>query len=181
MGYPYTTAQRAKITAEAPRPLSEAEYEEIEILASHCPLATPAKKTNSINGHCRTLLKRLRGLSPEPGRYSLWSPEISRLMNALPFELVAQPEMSHALEQYLFNFARFYRRCGGHVGKAANSPAARFIAACAIPPAEAAGWRLEETTIRNMIIRRRWWAVDLVVGPPEIGSPTLGIKEPKPE
>jgi hypothetical protein len=166
-----------KIASKPERALTEAEFQELEGLATNCPVPVPPP-----------VVQRAAKLRDEPARllqtYLLPSKraEATRQLNEieLPRAKRANRSRPEELDEFLFSFVRFYVRLGGAPTKWSASYCAQFIEAAAGRTLKKAGWDIKPTTVTNLIRTRLGknsvgMAVDLVNPSPDIGAPTLGI------
>ncbi len=177
----YTEQERTAIADIAPN-LSDADWKELEVLASSCPVLVKKTKVASIKQKSAKLAHLLQTLSPASDR-SLWSPEISRVLISLhalenwvkatgPKRKKSNRARPDDLDEYLNRFVRFYASRIGYPGKAPTSPCVRFIISAAAPPL---GHKLTPGSVSDLIRTRvhTLIALDLTTGSPEFGMPAL--------
>jgi hypothetical protein len=179
--FPYTEQERTDIAEFAPK-LSDADWKELESLASTCPVLLPRARVARIKQTSAKLAHLLQTLSPASDR-SLWSPEISRVMVSLhalrnwmrvpdPTRKKSNRARPGDLDEYLYRFVRFYASRIGYPGKAPTSPCVRFVIRAAGPPL---GHTLPPGSVSDLIRARvhTLIALDVTTGSPEFGRATL--------
>jgi hypothetical protein len=177
----YTEQERADIAEFAPK-LSDADWKELEFLASTCPVLLPRARLTRIKQTSAKLVHLLETLSPRPDR-CLWSREISRVLVSLHalrnWERISGPTRKKSnrarpddLDEYLNRFVRFYASRISYPGKAPTSPCVRFVISSAGPPL---GDTLTPGSVSDLIRTRvhTLIALELTTGSPDFGRPTL--------
>jgi hypothetical protein len=176
----YTEQERTQIAELAPK-LSDADWKELESLASTCPVLIPRAMVARIKQTSAKLAHLLQTLSPASDRSQ--SPKISRVLVSLhalenwlkvsgPRRKKSNRARPDDLDEYLNRFVRFYASRIGYPGKAPTSPCVRFIIAAAGPPL---GGILTSGSVSDLIRTRvhTLKALGLEAGSPEFGRPTL--------
>jgi hypothetical protein len=177
----YTEQERTAVADIAPN-LSDADWKELEVLASRCPVLVKKTKVVSIKQQSAKLAHLLQTLSPASDR-SVWSPEISRVLVSLhalgnwlkvsgPTRKKSNRARPDDLDEYLNRFVRFYASRIGHPGKAPTSRCVRFIISAAGPPL---GGILTSGSVSDLIRTRvhTLKALGPEAGSPEFGRPNL--------
>jgi hypothetical protein len=179
----YTEQERGQIAEFVPE-LGDADWLELESLASTCPVLLPRATVARIKQASKKLALLLETLSPRADR-SIWSREISQVLVSLhglrnwvsvPGPTKTKKKSNRArpsdLDEYLYRFVRFYASRIGYPGKAPTSPCARFVIRAAGPPL---GCTLTPGSVSDLIRSRvhTLIAFDLTTGSPEFGTPTL--------
>jgi hypothetical protein len=180
-GFQYTEQERTAIAKIAPQ-LSDADWKELESLASICPVLLPRARVARIKQTSAKLADLLETLSPRPDR-SVWSCEISQVLVSLHglrnWMRVPSPTRKRSnrarpddLDEYLHRFVRFYASRIGYPGKAPTSPCVRFVISTAGPPL---GYILTPGSVSDLIRSRVHTLIglDFTTGSPELGKPTL--------
>jgi hypothetical protein len=177
----YTEQERTQIAEFAPQ-LSDADWKELESLASTWPVLLPGARVARIKQTSAKLAHLLETLSPRPDR-CVWSREISQVLVPLQtlknWASVPDPTRKKSnrarpsdLNEYLNRFVRFYASRIGYPGKAPTSPCVRFVIHAAGPPL---GCTLTPGSVSDLIRSRvhTLIALDLTTGSPEFGMPAL--------
>jgi hypothetical protein len=177
----YTEQERADIAEIAPK-LSDADWKELEFLASTCPVLLPRARVARIEQTSVKLAHLLETLSPEPDR-CLWSREISQVLVSLhglrdwarvpgPSRKKSNRARPDDLDEYLNRFVRFYASRIGYPGKAPTSPCVQFVISAAGPPL---GDTLTPGSVSDLIRNRVHTLIplDLTTGSAQFGRPTL--------
>jgi hypothetical protein len=180
-GFQYTEQERTAIAEIAPK-LSDADWKELESLASTCPVLLPRARVARIKQTSGKLADLLETLSLRPDR-SVWSREISQVLVSLhglrnwmrvpgPTRKKSNRARPGDLDEYLHRFVRFYASRIGYPGKAPTSPCVRFVISAAGPHL---GDTLTPGSVSDLIRSRvhTLIALDLTTGSPEFGTPTL--------
>jgi hypothetical protein len=180
-GFSFSKAERAAMNAAfmagVRRPLSEADFKNLEELAAQCPIRVTKKDFERIWKTYTRLQDLLLKFSPETR-----VPEITDILLALqptlpvPQTKVANKARAKELDDFLISFVNFYCRCGGHARMRDDSNCARFVREAAGRAAKEAGWAIKDGTVTDLIRDR----VRAVIPPrPKTGTPTLGISQPE--
>lgn len=195
LGFRYSAQQRDSIATAAPSAFSDADWQALEQLAALRPMPViPNKKLAVIEKAAKKLAEKLATASPAPGRYCVWSPEISTLLKLIreqPFRAPAKGQRKSTskrsnrarpdvLDNFLMRFVLFYASRGQHAGKDPDSPCVRFVIAAAAPALELAGFETKPGMISNLIRARAHTfnsltALSFKTGEPELGKPSLGL------
>jgi hypothetical protein len=181
----YTEQERTQIAEFAPN-LSEADWKELESLASTSPVLLPRASVARIKQTSAKLANLLEALSPRPDR-CVWSHEISWVLVSLhalrnwarvpgPTKKKSNRARPDDLDEYLNRFVRFYASRIGYPGKAPTSPCVRFVIIAAEPALEDT---LTPGSVSDLIRTRvhTLIALDLTTASPEFGRPTLQTSE----
>jgi hypothetical protein len=144
-GHRYTQEERQAIIREAPRPLTDADWETLERLAHEyiekIPTLTQAQM-QWFKGRSREFTRKLKACS------GVQTPEILEFMNCFhKLEAWAkahyQPRMANraqpAKNAYTVQIALLYINLGGYAGRDDNSPCVRFVDAVVNPVVAATG------------------------------------------
>jgi len=177
----YTEQERGQIAEFAPE-LGDADWLELESLASTCPVLHPRARVARIKQASKKLALLLETLSPRADR-SVWSREISQVRVSLheltnwmrvpgPTKKKSNRARPDDLDEYLNRFVRFYASRIGYPGKAPTSPCVHFVTSAAGPPL---GYALPPGSVSDLIRSRVHTLIglDLTTGSPEFGTPTL--------
>lgn len=179
--FQYTQRERARIAKFAPK-LSDADWKELESLASTCPVLLPRARVARIKQTSAKLAHLLETLSPRRDR-CLWSREISGVLVSLqalgdwarvpgPTRKKSNRARPDDLDEYLNRFVGFYASRIGYPGKAPTSPCVQFVISAAGPPL---GNTLSPGSVSDLIRSRVHTLIPLglTTGSPEFGRPTL--------
>jgi hypothetical protein len=180
--FQYTQRERARIAKFAPK-LSDADWKELEFLASTCPVLLPRASVTRIKQTSAKLAHLLETLSPRPDLCCLWSREISGVLVSLqalgdwarvpgPARKKSNRARPDDLDEYLNRFVGFYTSRIGYPGKAPTSPCVQFVISAAGPPL---GNTLSPGSVSDLIRSRVHTLIPLglTTGSPEFGRPTL--------
>jgi hypothetical protein len=157
--FSYTKAERetlnAAFRAGVGRPLSAADFKNLEELAAQCPPRVTKKDFDRVWKTYTRLQDLLLKFSPET-RVS----EITNVLLALqrllptPQTKVANKARAEELEGFLYSFVNFYSRRGGHAAVRDDSYCTRFVREAGGRAAAEAGWVLKPGTVTNLIRAR---------------------------